>query len=247
MLICYLDESGNTGQRLDDPDQPIHYLAAVMVREDRIAEMAERLSYLAGAAPTSERLIEYHGDELFHGSGPWQGVSPRQRIREYAKALSVMDDIDAGIAHASINKPGLVEGQNPHLLALQFLTEKIEHWLRRQRHELSQRALLIADHNHEQDQYAFELVQEMHTGGGPIGSNRGLNISLAHIVDGVYFARSERSWGIQLADLVAFILNRSERIGRHPGNPRSDAAVRMLRSKHITPQVETWRQLWPSR
>lgn len=160
MLICYLDESGNTGTRLDDPDQPIHYLAAVIVREDRISDMAERLHALADAAPTSERLVEYHGDQLFHGSGPWQGVSPSRRASEYAKALSVMRDVDAGVAHASISKPLLVGSQNPHLLALQFLTEKIEHWLRSQTDELSQRALLVADHNHEHDQYAFDLISE---------------------------------------------------------------------------------------
>ena len=247
MLICYLDESGNTGRRLDDPHQPVHFIAAVIVREDRVGEMAERLQELADRAPIAERLIEYHGDELFHGTGPWRGVAPRIRVREYAKALSVMSHVQASVAHASINKPGLADGQNPHLLALQFLTEKIERWLKSQSHELSQRALLVADQNHEHDQYAFDLIQEMQSGGGPVGGGRGLNIPLDHIVDGVYFARSERSWGIQLADLVAFILNRSERIGRNPGNPRSDAAVKMLRREHITPQVKTWRQLWPSR
>ncbi len=175
MLVCYLDESGNTGKRLDDPDQPIHYLAAVIVREDRIRDMADRLHALADAAPTSEPLVEYHGDQLFHGSGPWHDVPPRLRVSEYARALSVMRQVDADVAHASINKPLLVGDQTPHLLALQFLTEKIEHWLRSQTDELSQRALLVADHNHEHDQYAFDLIQRMQTGGGPIGGHRGLN------------------------------------------------------------------------
>ena len=246
MLICYLDESGNTGRRLDDPDQPIHYLAAVLVREDRVREMADRMQALADAAPTGEPLVEYHGDQLFHGSGPWQGVRPRHRVSEYAKALAVMSEIDAAVAHASINKPRLVGDQNPHLLALQFLTEKVERWLRSQTDELGQRALLVADHSHEHDQYAFDLIQGMQASGGPVGSNEGLNIALQHIVDGVYFAHSERSWGIQLADLVAFVLNRSDRIRRSPGDPESDSAIRMLRTEHIKPQLQTWRQLWPS-
>lgn len=246
MLICYLDESGNTGKRLDDPDQPIHLLAAVMVREDRVREMADRLDALADAAPTNEPLVEYHGDQLFHGSGPWQGTPPHLRIHEYSKALSVMSEVDAGVAHASINKPLLIGDQNPHLLALQFLTEKIERLLRSQADGLSRRALLVADHSHEHDQYAFDLIQRMQTGGGPIGGNRGLNVSLDHIVDGVYFAHSERSRGIQLADLVAFVLNRSERIKRSLGDRPSDRAIRMLRREHISPQLRTWRQLWPS-
>ena len=246
MLICYLDESGNTGRRLDDPDQPIHYLAAVMVREDRVREMADRLHALADAAPTSEPLVEYHGDQLFHGSGPWQGVPPRQRVSEYAKALAVMSEVGAAVAHASINKPRLVGNQNPHLLALQFLMEKIERWLRRQDDGLSQRALLVADHSHEHDQFAFDLIQGMQTSGGPVGSYAGLNIALKHIVDGVYFAHSERSWGIQLADLVAFVLNRSDRIRRSPGDPKSDSAIQMIRTDYISPQLQTWRRLWPN-
>ena len=246
MLICYLDESGNTGKRLDDPDQPFHYLAAVMVREDRIREMGDRLQALTDAAPIEESLAEYHGNELFHGSGPWRDVPPRRRVGEYAKALAVMRDVGADVAHASINKPLLGRGQNPHLYALQFLAEKIERWLERQTDELGQRALLVADHSYEHDQYAFDLIQGMQVAGGPVGGHTGLNVSLDHIVDGIYFAHSQRSWGIQLADLVAFVLNRSERIKQSPGDPRSDRAVRMLEADYIEPQLRTWRELWPS-
>ena len=74
MIICYLDESGNTGRKLGDPDQPFHVLAAVMVREDRIQEMSQQLDDLAARAPTREKLIEYHGQELFGGSGVWEGL-----------------------------------------------------------------------------------------------------------------------------------------------------------------------------
>ncbi len=76
MLFCYLDESGNTGSRLDDPDQPHHYLVAVMVREDKVSLLSERLDDLAANAPTTSSLEEYHGQEMFSGEGPWEGVEP---------------------------------------------------------------------------------------------------------------------------------------------------------------------------
>ena len=155
--------------------------------------------------------------------------------------------MQASVAHASINKPGLADGQNPHLLALQFLTEKIERWLKSQSHELSQRALLVADQNHEHDQYAFDLIQEMQFGGGPVGGRRGLNISLNHIVDGVYFARSERSWGIQLADLVAFILNRSERTRPPPGQSAVRRRRENAQARTHHPPSRDLATLWPSR
>ncbi len=67
MLFCYVDEAGNTGRRLDDPVQPVHLIAAVIVREDRVRRMTERLDYLASQATTWYPVVEYHGYELFHG------------------------------------------------------------------------------------------------------------------------------------------------------------------------------------
>ncbi len=249
MLICYVDESGNTGSRLDDPHQPLHLIAAVMVREDRVRDMADRLDELAKRAPTREPLIEYHASELFHGSGSWEGVYPRQRISEYAKALAVLGQVEADVAYASINKPMLAKkgytDPNPHTFALQFLAEKVERFLRLQTDVLSQRVLLVADENHEQEQYAFDLVHAMQSTGGPIGADHGLNITLDHFVDAVYFDRSDRNRGIQLADLVAYILHRRVRTSRHPSNPRSDAAVRQLVNEHLDKQIRTWREPWP--
>lgn len=249
MLICYLDESGNTGRRLDDPEQPIHLIAAVMIVEDRVREMTDRLDVLAQQAPTSQPLIEYHGSQLYRGSGPWMGVPPSQRIDAYAEALSVVDRVEAGIAYASVDKPTLAlrgyDDPNPHTIALQFLTEKIERWLRGRQDVLSQRALLVADENHQQEQYSLDLIREMQMAGGPIGSGRGISISLDHFVDNIYFDNSERNRGIQLADLVAFVLNRYLRIQRSPARTRSDAAVQRLFRKYIKPELRTWREPWP--
>lgn len=249
MLICYLDESGNTGRKLDDPAQPFHTIAAVLVREDRVREMTDRLDELASRAPTETELVEYHGSELFHGIRAWDGVYPRQRIAEYSTALSVLRQIEAGVVHSAIDKPRLAAAfsfpRPPHMYALQFLAEKLEWWLRDQTHRLSQRALLVADENHEAEQYSFDLISDMQAAGGPIGSSLGINTQLGHIVDGIYFAPSERSRGIQLADLVAFILNRRYRNRRTPGNPRSDNAVSKLVRDHIIPQRRTYRSLWP--
>ena len=249
MLICYLDESGNTGRKLDDPDQPFHTIAAIAVCEDRVREMADRLDLLASQAPTSDHLVEYHGVELFHGTGAWGGVHPRERINEYSKALSVLSRVDAGVVYASIDKPTLDKVYSyprpPHMYALQFLTEKLELWLRAQEHILCRRALLVADENHEQEQYSFDLISDMQATGGEIGSSWGIDIHLDHIVDSIYFTPSERSRGIQLADLVAFILNRRYRIRRTPGDMRSDTAVKDLVRRHVNPQVRTYRSLWP--
>ena len=250
MLICYLDEAGNTGYRLDDPLQPVHLIAAVMVREDRVRDMTERLDWLAERAPIPWPLREYHGYDLFHGVGDWEGSYPDRRVRAYGNALSVLAKVDAGVAYASIHKPGLAARgydppPNPHAFALQFLAEKIERWIRGRPYVLEQRVLLVADQNHEQEQYSIDLIRGMQDSGGPVGAGYGMDITLDHFVDSVYFDRSERNRGIQLADLVAYILHRYLRIQDNPGDERSDRAVRGLYSRYVSNRCRTWRERWP--
>ena len=85
MLICYLDESGNTGRKLDDPGQPFHTIAGIAVREDRVREMTDRLDSLASHAPTADHLDECHGFDRFHGTGAWDGVYPRNGLMSTRK------------------------------------------------------------------------------------------------------------------------------------------------------------------
>ncbi|MCY4162804.1 MAG: DUF3800 domain-containing protein, partial [bacterium] len=248
MLLCYLDESGNTGSRLDDPRQPYHYLVAVMVREDRVSQMSERLDELADSAATTANMVEYHGQELFAGSGPWDGVAPHLRIGEYEKALAVIAEVGAYIAYVSINKHGLAQRgafTSPHLYALQFLVEKIDAWVGSHTDPQCQRALLVADQNHQEEQYAFELIREMQKPGGRIGSFLSIARPTEHIVDSVYFAPSERSRGIQMADLVAFILNRRDRCLESQDNRASARAVRRLCDTRVIPRVVARREQWP--
>ena len=101
------------------------------------------------------------------------------------------------------------------------------------------------DENHEQDQYSFDLIREVQAVGGPVGASFGLGVTLDRLVDSVYFDRSERNRGIQLADLVAFIINRHIRIQDSPGDKRSDYAVRSLVDDHIKYRIKTYRIPWP--
>ena len=250
MLISYLDESGNTGKRLDDPMQPHHYVAAVLIREDRIRDMTARLNSLAQIAPTTTPLGEYRGSELFSGLGAWVDVPPRQRIAEYKRALTVLQEVDAVVAQVSIDKPRLAARHpasrpNPHLFAMQSLMEGVQRWVVRRADPLSRRILQVADENDEQEQDVVDLMDQMLTDGGPVREPTETAITLERFVDNIYFVRSERSRGIQLADLVAFILRRCAWIEFHPSKPKSDAAVRMLKEECIDPRTQILRSRWP--
>ena len=208
--------------------------------------MNSRIHDLAFQAPTKKTLIEYRGSDLFGGRGQWRGVSSHQRIDEYAKLLSVLSQIKAGVAYTSIHKLGLAKKNyidpNPHMIALRSLIERLERWIKQPHIQvdiLSRRALLVADENHEQERYSIDLIKGMQSEKRYVRSLNRYKITSDHFVDGIYFDRSERNNGIQLADLVAYIINRYLTIQRYPGTEHWDTMIKQLMHNHIDGQLLT--------
>lgn len=191
-------------------------------------------------------IDELRGTDLFSGRGPWKGVFPSERIDTYRRALALLGQHGAFVAHASIDKWALLQSASskpkmPHLLALRFLAEEIESYLHLQLDPLKQRTLLIADETHEHEAYAHGLVTQMQAGnpssdGGP---------TLTRIVDRVHFVQSETSPGVQLADLAAFVLTRRKRLAASSPRP-SDMAITRL-AEIVDRRVVASRDTWPSR
>ena len=129
----------------------------------------------------------------------------------------------------------------PHLLALRFLAEEMESYLKQQIDPLRQRTLLIADETHEHEAFAHGLVTRMQAGNP--SSDGGTTIT--RIVDRVHFVRSETSPGVQLADLAAFVLTRRKRFPTSSLRP-SDIAIARL-AEIVDSRVVASRDTWPSR
>lgn len=247
MWLAYLDESGNTGRRLDDPDQPIHWLVAVLVPEDKVLPLAHAVEALLSVRRSDGLLPELHGSELFGGNGDWRGVSPEDRINIYQGALELLRDHDCVVAHSSIDKakltPSTAGRTTPHLLALQFLIEKLDAFLVSQSDPLRQRALLVADETNEHEAYAIGMVAGMQASGTGIVHGR----IIGRVIDTVHFVKSDVNRGVQLADLVAYGLNRITRSAPKGALlSRGDTALRDMFDAHVWPLVRTYRQRWPS-
>ena len=189
---------------------------------------------------------ELRGADLSSGRGPWRGVSPSERIETYGEALALLGQHGVFVAHASIDKRALrqtasSEPKMPHLLALRFLAEEIEGFLRNQEDPLKQRSLLIADETHEHEAFAHGLVMQMQARN--LSSDG--NPTLTRIVDRVHFVQSETSPGVQLADLAAFVLSRRKRFPSW--SPRlSDVAITRL-AEIVDSRVVASRDTWPPR
>lgn len=237
MWLTYVDESGNTGKKLDDPQQPFHVLVGVSVREDKVGPLA---TYIDGVAskqfgtPRRTRATEIHGSELKGGNGAFKGVSVSERLAVYRAVLEPLSWEGVFVSHATINKVGMADrgdSRSPHLWALQILVEKLNKRFRL----MDDLTLVVADETTEHEQFALDLLTSLQSGQPEHGLNFG---AMSQVVDTVHFVRSETNRGVQLADLVAFLLGRRR---RHV----SDSVEDEMWNTMVAPYVETWRGIWP--
>lgn len=243
MYLAYLDESGNTGRKLDDPDQPVHWLVSVLVPEDRAIDLMLALDEIVRRHIPDDPKRELHGAELFGGDKGWKGVAPATRLAVYEEALAALATHDCSIAHSSIDKVKLQSWKihaSPHLIALHLLMEKIDGLARGQSDPLRQRVLLVADETTEHEAFALDLLADLQRSG--VGVFAGRRIS--NIVDTVHFVRSETNRGVQAADLVAYALCRLGN-GRWKSSKPGDQALASMVRTHVNDLIRTYRQRWP--
>jgi hypothetical protein len=236
-LLVYIDETGSVGKGAKG--QPLLTLAAVLVVEDHVQPLGEAFRQVArdhlGYVPPG---FELHGNEIWSGSDIWAGRQPAELIAVYRQAIAVLDQFDISVAHASIHKERLhakyrgAADDNAYLLALQFLLEKID------RQERTNK-LLIADEQKEHQLRAIKMVADLQDwGGGEVPGRQ-----LKTVIDSMHFVSSHASPGVQLADLVAFALQRAW--NKRDTHPDAQAAISDI-TAIIGQHTHTWREPWPA-
>lgn len=82
MHLVYLDESGNSGNNLSDPDQPVFLLCAMVVPETEWLRLEHELAESVDRhfAPPRPDGFEVHGTELRTARGFCKGMSVSARI-----------------------------------------------------------------------------------------------------------------------------------------------------------------------
>lgn len=218
MLLAYVDES-YTSKRF--------YLGALLVADGTQAVVIEEgLDWIikefrdSGAIQTHPR-VEFHGKELFHGQGAWQGVPPRVRIAIYRRALRVVAksgatfavrgmDLEAQRARYGILKPA-------HEVVLPYLLESINALARAS----DEHVLVVADEVHSQDRYRSNFRDHRISGTPGYKSSK-----LERIRDTIHFAPSHHSRMLQAADLVTYLYRR--RRTHREADPRAALATEQV-------------------
>lgn len=235
--MVYIDETGSVGRGANR--QPLLTVAAALVDEASVQALREAFREVTrhhlGWVP---RDFELHGNEIWNGTGPWTGKSPAELIAAYEEAIAVLDSLDIGVSWASIHKErlsrrygGAADG-NAYLLALQFLLEKIDRASRSNK-------ILIADEAKEHQLRAIKMVADLQEwGGGEVPGRQ-----LQTVIDSMHFVSSHASPGVQLADIVAFALQR--KWNAWDKHPEAQAAVGRIVDR-IYAHASTWREPWPA-
>lgn len=237
--LVYIDETGSVGNGAKK--QKLLTLAAVLVHEDKVQPLAERFRQIASKHLTRvPDDFELHGNEIWNGTGPWSSLTYPELIAVYEDAIAVIDDLEVSVSYASIHKErlharygGNADG-NAYLLALQFLLEKIDSGYRGKGNKI-----LIADEQKEHQLRAVKMVADLQDwGGGEVPGAR-----LKTVIDSMHFVSSHASPGVQLADLVAYALQR--RWNRWDSHPDAKAAIERI-TDVIGMRTNTWREPWPA-
>jgi hypothetical protein len=237
--LVYIDETGSVGKGAKK--QKLLTLAAVLVHEDKVQPLAEAFRQVAwkhlGRLPVD---FELHGNEIWNGTGPWSSLSPPELIAVYENAIAVLNDLEVSVSHASIHKERLraryggdADG-NAYLLALQFLLEKIDSG-----YAGMGKKILIADEQKEHQLRAVKMVADLQDwGGGEVPGRK-----LKTVIDSMHFVSSHASPGVQLADLVAYALQRQQ--NQRDSHENARAAIGRI-TDVIWEHTNTWRQPWPA-
>lgn len=243
MRIAYMDETGNTGRRLDAPEQPIHMILTLVVDEEKVTTVHDHVRATARrfCPGDCERPdFELHGQELFHGQGAFSGRAPSERIEVFEHVLSGIGLAEAEVIIRGVEKPGLqgyAKPYHPHDIALMFTIESIERMAR----ERGCRVLLVADEAKEVEDTAVRDLANYQEVGTAWGWR---TEQIDRIIDTIHFVPSHSNCAIQLADCATFIAARVRKIraGIVPRGQSAEAVLELWRTL-IEPYVHA-NEIW---
>ena len=263
MYLIYIDESGNTGRKLDSLTEPIHWLIGLAVEATRLPDIERVLRDLARQycpQQAADPKFEFHGSEIFHGKPPFDHLTPDERIELYRELVSVVSTYNLHVFVRGIHKKrhldradqtGYYTPDHPHRLGFMFLVERIDEWLEEQQPQGSEDSpyygLLVADEQRGIERDIIESLPQWRESGTDFGYNVR---EIRFLIDTLHTVPSHDSWLIQLADCLAYIRNRANKVdvrygwGRNVNLDSSSQTVRDIYRDLIAPHVVA-HHVWP--
>ncbi|NQU41494.1 MAG: DUF3800 domain-containing protein [Lentisphaerae bacterium] len=230
MHLVYFDETGNTGNNLSDPQQPVFLLCAMLVHKDRWQDLEislERVCRTRLGERAEEDGFEIHATAIRNGSGPFRGMAVADRIMFRDELLQTAIDADVKLISRSTEKKrykrwmlhtfGSGVTINPHVVAFALIAQVVNQYLRDQ----NTLGIFISDENRE-------IVADVEKS---IKLLRGddSTLKLDRVIEKGFFIDSKTSRVLQLCDLCAYSLRKKKEraIGLEP-KPIDESGIQMV-------------------
>lgn len=248
MHLVYLDESGNSGNNLEDAQQPIFVLGALVVPETvwQLVE-GELEASLAKHFPDSRSSeLEVHAGDLRQGTRSFKGVPIATRLALRDEWLTIAGKHKLQFIYRAIVKKRYqrwMEGVfgkgiqvNPHLAAFPLITQVVNNLLR----DTGPKTLgiIISDDNREVVGDIERFLKLLRADPGTLGLDR--------IIEKGFFIDSSKSLLLQLSDLCTLQARKNEerKLGLQPKSVDDNgiALIQPLihRGKESMPDVIQW-------
>lgn len=213
MYLCYIDESGHTGNNLQDVHQPYLVLTALLITPDKVKEVENEvraLGYRHFGAESRNTDFEFHGDDIYNKRGRYfKKLSLDQRFKILDEIVDIVVKTEAiKIGYVCIDKKRYYGKLHVQQAAFSLLVEYVEENLK----TLDSYCLLIAD---EQDELEQKLIDDLDLFKQQ-GTNFGYkSVNVDRIIDSVHFVQSNNNYLMQLCDVICYLIRKgSEASGK---------------------------------
>lgn len=208
MYLCYIDESGNTGNNLKDAQQPYLVLTALLVPPESIKAIERDirdLAYRYFGAESRNTDFEFHGDHIYNGRGRYfSRISLDKRIDLFSALIDIAIRHESiQIGYINVEKAGYYGNLHIQQVAFSLLVEKLEEKLG----SLDSHGLLVADEQDELEQKLIDDLDHFKQHGTQFGYKK---VNVERIIDSVHFVQSHNNYLIQLTDVICYLIRRKK-------------------------------------
>lgn len=210
MHLIYLDESGNTGNNLNDPQQPIFVLSALIVPVDVWQDLEKDLNAcLKDHFPSLyENNVEVHATDLCSGRNEFKGLPIKDRISFRDDWMKLAEKHNLKVCYRAINKQRYARWQsrvfgsgvfiNPQVSAFALLASVLDSYLGAQ----NDVGMFIFDDNKEVTKDIEKSIRILRGGEK--------KIKIENVIEKGFFIDSGKSRVLQLCDVFTYSARKKE-------------------------------------
>ena len=210
MHLVYFDESGNSGNNLNDAEQPIFVLGALIVPEASWQQVEADLEGAVAAhfPEVAEAGDEIHAGDLRGSRGRFRGVEVARRVALRDAWLEVARAHALKFAYRSIDKKryqkwmhetfGVGIAVNPHIAAFPLVAMVVNRHLA----QAGALGVFISDENQEIVRDVEKSIRQLRLTAGPL--------RLSQVIEKGFFIDSAKSRVLQLCDMCVLHARKKE-------------------------------------